>query len=75
MSSRNRGILARVALCPTGCWNPATGKLFDVGHGGCDECVRFSRQTVVQQCVIGARLIEAENERLHADATTTARNF
>ena len=70
MSSRSRGILARIAVCPKGCKNPATGKLFDVGQGGCDECVRFSRQTVAQQCVIGAKLIEAENERLHAEASS-----
>jgi hypothetical protein len=67
--SSRRGHLARVALCLTGCKNTA-GKLFDIGHGGCNECVKFKRQTVAQQCVIGARLIGAENERLREAAVS-----
>ena len=61
--------MARVALCPTGCKNTA-GKLFDIGHGGCEECTEFNAQTVAQQGVIGARLIEAENEMLRAAAAS-----
>jgi hypothetical protein len=66
MSSR-RGHLARVALCPTGCKNTA-GKLMDIGHGGCDQCVHFNKQGVAEQGVISARLIEAENEVLREAA-------